>query len=57
MFKGQRVTWTTAGGVRGSGVVVIPESEGHVAVAVDAPAGEEHRMIWCAVTWLALEAT
>lgn len=52
MRKGTKVTWTTASGVYGSGTVVADELEGHVPVAVDAEAGEEHRMIWCAVTWL-----
>ena len=59
-----KVTWTTASGVCGSGKVisVCPIFEGdaskgepripHVLVAVDAPQGEEHRVIYCAETWL-----
>jgi hypothetical protein len=52
MKKDTKVNWVTAGGVHGSGVVIADEVGGHVLVAVDAPAGEEHRVIWCTVTWL-----
>lgn len=52
MKKGTKVNWLTASGVRGSGQLVSDESEGHVFVAVDAPVGEEHRVIYCTVTWL-----
>lgn len=52
MKKGTRVIWTTASEVHGSGTVIADELEGHVPVAVDGDAGEERRMIWCAVTWL-----
>lgn len=55
MIKGSRVRWTTAGGVKGSGVIVQVDEDGmHHWVAVDAPAGEEHRVIYCAETWLTL---
>lgn len=59
LTKGTRVTWTTASGVHGSGEVLNDEADaadGHVFVAVDAPTGEEHRVIWCTVTWLTVEA-
>ena len=52
MKKSTNVTWVTASGVHGSGVVISDESEGHVLVAVNAPQGEEHRVIYCTVTWL-----
>lgn len=55
MWKDTKVTWVTASGVHGSGIVVADDVDGHVPVAVDAPPGEEHRMIWCAVTWLTPE--
>jgi len=52
MKKGTKVKWVTASGVAGSGEVLADEVDGHVPVAVDAPPGEEHRVIWCTVTWL-----
>lgn len=57
MQRGSRVTWTTASGVHGSGQIISDVTldqwnVGHVLVAVDAAAGEEHRVIYCAVTWL-----
>ena len=57
MQRGAKVTWVTASGVHGSGelisdIVMDPWNIGHVLVAVDAAAGEEHRVIYCAVTWL-----
>jgi hypothetical protein len=60
MKKGARVTWVTASGVNGGGEVISditldPWNVGHVLVAVDAAAGEEHRVIYCAVTWLKVE--
>ena len=52
--KGSRVKWTTASDVKGSGEVLTDEENGHVYVAVDAPQGEEHRVIYCTVTWLTI---
>jgi hypothetical protein len=57
MRRGARVSWKTASGLNGSGEVISeialdPWNVGHVLVAVDAPDGEEHRVIYCAVTWL-----
>ena len=52
MKKDTKVEWITSSGVHGTGVVLADEVAGHVPVAVDAPTGEEHRMIWCTVTWL-----
>ncbi|MFZ0311967.1 MAG: hypothetical protein WAL85_04585 [Candidatus Korobacteraceae bacterium] len=52
LTKGTRVTWTTASNVHGSGACISDEQDGHVLVAVDAPQGEEHRVIYCTVTWL-----
>lgn len=55
MREGARVKWITASGVHGSGIVLADEHGGHVPVAVDSPQGEEHRVIWCTVTWLTEE--
>lgn len=64
MDKGSRVKWKTAGGVEGSGLIIskpkthwlFPDSGvNHFLVAVDAPPGEEHRVIFCAETWLTRE--
>ena len=52
MRKGTAVTWITSSDVHGSGITITDEADGHVQVAVDAPAGQEHRLIYCAVTWL-----
>lgn len=52
MKKGTKVNWVTASGVHGSGILISDETDGHVLVAVDAPQGEEHRVIYCTVTWL-----
>lgn len=53
MKKGAKVTWVTASGVKGSGVIVTDEDDlGTVLVAVDAPQGEPHYVIHCTVTWL-----
>lgn len=57
MWKDTKVEWVTASGVKGSGVTITNEDEGHVLVAVDAAPGEEHRVIYCAVTWLTEYAT
>lgn len=59
MREGNKVTWVTASGVRGSGRLVsdvCPEGplKDHAFVAVDAPPGEEHRVIFCATTWLSV---
>jgi len=48
------VKWITASSVHGSGVSISDEQDAHIVVAVDAPNGEEHRVIYCAVTWLSL---
>lgn len=55
MIRGTHVNWTTASGLYGSGVVLSDAQDGHVFVAVDAPAGEEHRVIYCTVTWLTVD--
>lgn len=52
MKKDTKVKWITASDVHGTGITIADEIEGHVLVAVDALAGEEHRVIWCTVTWL-----
>ncbi len=52
MKKGLKVSWITASGVHGTGQLISDELDGHVLVAVDAPIGEEHRVIYCTVTWL-----
>ncbi len=54
MMMGSRVKWTTASGVSGSGELIFDPLGGHALVSVDAPAGEEHRVIYCALTWLTL---
>ena len=56
MKKGAKVKWVAADGVNGSGEVLTNEVDGHVLVAVDAPANREHRVIYCAVTWLTAAA-
>jgi hypothetical protein len=48
----QRVWWTKKDGTHGTGVTISGESDGHILVAVDAPAGEHHPVIYCATTWL-----
>lgn len=52
MKKGTSVNWVTASGIKGSGLTISDEIDGHILVAVDASPGEEHRVIYCAVTWL-----
>lgn len=56
MKIGSEVTWTTAAGATGSGLVIgnafTPNAIPHWLVAVDSAPGEEHRVIWCAETWL-----
>lgn len=52
MKKNTDVTWKTTGGAFGSGRTISDEVDGHVLVVVDGPAGEEHRVIYCTVTWL-----
>jgi hypothetical protein len=52
LIKRDRVNWTTTSQVHGSGVCISDEQDGHILVAVDAPQGDEHRVIYCTVTWL-----
>lgn len=57
MILGTKVKWVTTSGVNGSGQIIangLSPRDGvcHYLVAVDAPAGEEHRVIHCAETWL-----
>lgn len=54
MKKNTKVKWVTASGMHGTGVVITDEEDGHVQVAVDAPLGEEHHVIYCTVTWLTI---
>lgn len=61
MNNGDRVCWVTASGVHGSGKIVAEsvsslEPVRHWFVAVDANPGEEHRVIYCAETWLVPES-
>lgn len=60
MSEGTKVTWTTASGVAGSGRTISDECpegpfKGHIIVAKDAAPGEEHPVIFCAVTWLTMQ--
>jgi hypothetical protein len=52
MKKATKVKWTTSSGVHGQGETITDSSNGHILVAVDAQPGQEHRVIYCAVTWL-----
>ena len=54
MKKGALVKWVgQTTGVAGHGVVISDEDDGHVLVAVLSDAGtDEHRVIFCTVTWL-----
>ena len=58
--NGDLVKWTNSKGVQGSGMVIetnVWAKNGqapHVLVAVDADPGDEHRVIYCAETWLTL---
>ncbi len=52
MMPGTKVTWITGAGVSGSGKVISCLDNDHVLVAVDAAPNEEHRVIYCAETWL-----
>lgn len=56
--KGERVRWENlATKLPGTGICIADEIDGHVAVAVDPiRAGDEHRVIWCAWTWIEREA-
>lgn len=51
-----KVAWTTSSGIHGRGVVIrfdaIVNDVPHYFVAVDAEPGEEHRVIYCAHTWI-----
>ena len=50
---GDKVQWVTRSQVAGSGVLISEVGrDGHCLVAVDGYPGEEHRVIWCAETWL-----
>ena len=56
MKVGSRVMWVTASSVRGSGeVIMLQGDQKHAWIAVDAPPGEEHRVIYCTLTWLAID--
>jgi len=61
MKKGTRVSWLAEGAsVRGHGVVITDEEDGHVTVAVDGGTFEHipiayHLVIRCSVTWLTVE--
>ena len=64
MTPGTRVKWITASGVAGSGMVILRRDgvgdtavlqAPHYFVACDALPGEEHRVIYCAETWLTPE--
>ena len=53
--KGSKVSWKTSIGFTGMGEVFTdPDEYEHVLVSVNAPQGEEHRVIRCALTWLTL---
>lgn len=54
MKLGDKVKWITASGVHGSGIILPlgTNEDLHAFVAVDAPLGEEHRVIYCTKTWL-----
>jgi len=62
MKKGTKVSWLAAGAtVRGHGVTISDEENGHVMVAVDSGVFEYiplayHVVIHCTVTWLTVEA-
>jgi hypothetical protein len=62
MKKGTKVSWLAEGErVRGHGVTISDEEDGHVLVAVDGGvlAGipkAYHIVIYCTVTWLTVEA-
>lgn len=59
--KGTKVSWLAEGAtIRGTGVVISDEEDGHVLVAVDKGVFEHiptsyHMVIRCTVTWLTVE--
>jgi hypothetical protein len=59
--KGTKVSWLAEGAtVRGHGVTISDEENGHVLVAVDGGVLSEipiayHMVIYCTVTWLTIE--
>lgn len=61
MRKGTRVSWLAEGAtIRGHGVTISDEVDGHVQVAVDGGVFENiptayHIVIHCTVTWLTVE--
>jgi hypothetical protein len=58
MKKGTRVSWLAEGAtIRGTGVTISDEENGHVQVAVDGGVLQDipisyHLVIYCTVTWL-----
>lgn len=62
MKTGTKVSWLAKGAtVRGTGVIISEEHDGHVAVAVDGGVFQNipmdyHMVIYCTVTWLTVEA-
>lgn len=56
MTKGTNVSWTNAHKIAGHGVVIADEVDGHVLVAYNALPNMERLVIYCAVTWLTVEA-
>lgn len=61
MKKGTRVSWMAEGAtVRGHGITISDEEDGHVLVSVDKGVFEfipaaYHMVIHCTVTWLTIE--
>lgn len=61
MKKGTRVSWLASGAiVRGHGVTISDEVDGHIQVACDGGTFEYipmayHVVIYCTVTWLTPE--
>lgn len=51
MKRGDKVEWKLKTALKGHGVVISDEVDGHVQVAVESD-GEVHHVIWCATTWL-----
>jgi len=58
MQRGTKVKWTQGinNDIPGSGITISDEEAGHILVAVDAAANMPHAVIWCAITWLTVEA-
>lgn len=62
MKKGTKVSWLAEGAtIRGTGVTIGDESDGHVLVSVDKGVFENiptayHIVIHCTVTWLTIES-